>query len=306
MSSLRFRHRNSGATSVTLVQALIGDAPAQIAEQLGRSVVQVASRGHGHGAGTIWRADGIVVTNHHVAPGDHNEVRLADGRTLPTTTLARDPLNDLAVLRVEARDLPAVAVGDARALRVGELVIAVGHPFGVRGAVTVGMVNALPYLDEGGHGRQIVQADVLLGPGNSGGPLANARGAVVGINAMVAGGLGLAVPSFLVERMLNGQPERATIGIQAQGVALPAVIAARAGTERGALVLAVAPGSPAEAAGLLLGDLIVAVDGHPIAGADGLARALGAANGVVRLGLLRGGEPREVVVLPARPTERAA
>jgi len=244
---------------VTLAQALIGDAPAQIAAQVGRSVVQVASRGHGHGAGTIWRSDGLVVTNHHVAPGDHNQVRLADGRTLTAETVARDPINDLAVLRVDATGLPAVVVGDARKLRVGELVVAVGHPFGVRGAVTVGMVNALPYLDEDGHGRQIVQADVLLGPGNSGGPLANARGEVVGINAMVAGGLGLAVPSFLVERLLAPRTRPATIGVQAQTVELPPPLAARSGTARAALVLAVVPGSPADASGLLLGDLIVAV-----------------------------------------------
>jgi serine protease Do len=292
---------------VTLAQALIGDAPAQIAAQVGRSVVQVASRGHGHGAGTIWRSDGLVVTNHHVAPGDHNQVRLADGRTLTAETVARDPINDLAVLRVDATGLPAVVVGDARKLRVGELVVAVGHPFGVRGAVTVGMVNALPYLDEDGHGRQIVQADVLLGPGNSGGPLANARGEVVGINAMVAGGLGLAVPSFLVERLLAPRTRPATIGVQAQTVELPPPLAARSGTARAALVLAVVPGSPADASGLLLGDLIVAVDGAPAVGAGWLAHALGAhAGGVVRLGVLRGGEPREVVVLPARPEERAA
>jgi serine protease Do len=296
-----------GEANVTLAQALIGDAPAEIAAQVGRSVVQVASRGHGHGAGTIWRPDGIVVTNHHVAPGDHNQVRLADGRVLPAETVARDPTNDLAVLRVDATGLPAAAVGDARKLRVGELVVAVGHPFGVRGAVTVGMVNALPYLDEDGHGRQIVQADVLLGPGNSGGPLANARGEVVGINAMVAGGLGLAVPSFLVDRLLAPRARPATIGIQAQTVELPRPLAARAGTDRAALVLAVAPGTPADAAGLLLGDLIVAVDGAPAVGAGWLAHALGAhAGGVVRLGVLRGGELREVVVLPARPEERAA
>ncbi len=292
---------------MTLAQALIGDAPAQIAAQVGRSVVQVASRGHGHGAGTIWRSDGLVVTNHHVAPGDHNQVRLADGRTLTAETVARDPINDLAVLRVDATGLPAVVVGDARKLRVGELVVAVGHPFGVRGAVTVGMVNALPYLDEDGHGRQIVQADVLLGPGNSGGPLANARGEVVGINAMVAGGLGLAVPSFLVERLLAPRTRPATIGVQAQTVELPPPLAARSGTARAALVLAVVPGSPADASGLLLGDLIVAVDGAPTAGAGSLAHALGAhAGGVVRLGVLRGGELGEVVVLPARPEERAA
>lgn len=280
---------------MTLVQALIGDAPAAIAEELGKSVVQVVSRGRGHGAGTIWRPDGVVVTNHHVAPADGNQVRLADGRTLAASVVARDEANDLAVLKIAASDLTAVRVGDSRKLRVGELVVAVGHPFGVRGAVTIGMVNGLPHRGENG-GREIVQADVLLGPGNSGGPLANARGEVVGINAMVAGGLGLAVPSHLVERLLGASGERATIGVKVQSVAVP-----------GALVVSVREGSPAETAGLLLGDLIVAVDGRPIDTAPRLHDELAAhPGGVLRLGLLRGGEPRELVVLPERPERRAA
>jgi serine protease Do len=278
---------------VALVQALIGEAPTEIAAEVGRSVVQVGARNHGHGAGTIWRADGIVITNHHVAPGEGNEVRLADGRSFEAKVVARDPANDLTALRIDVTGLPPVRVGDSRQLRVGELVVAVGHPFGVRGAVTVGMINALPHGDANG-GREIVQADVLLGPGNSGGPLANARGEVIGINSMVAGGLALAVPSHLVERMLGA--ERATIGVQVQGI-----------PDHGALVLAVKEDSPAEAAGLMLGDLIVAVDGQTVTNAEGLYRALGAyQGGVVRVGFVRGGQPREVVVLPARPEERAA
>lgn len=187
---------------MALVQALIAEAPAELASEIGRSVVQIGARGHGHGAGTIWRSDGIVVTNHHVAPGEANEVRLADGRAFQARVVARDPANDLVVLRIDASRLPAVTIGDSRGLRVGELVVAVGHPFGMRGAVTVGIVNALPHRVEDG-GREMIQADVLLGPGSSGGPLANARGEVVGINAMVAGGLALAVPSHLVDRMLG-------------------------------------------------------------------------------------------------------
>jgi serine protease Do len=133
-------------------------------------------------------------------PGDRADVLLADTRRLLARVAARDPVNDLALLRVEAGGLPAVEVAAARAVRPGELVLAVGHPFGLRNAVTVGLVIGRTTRE---HGRAVIQADVLLGPGNSGGPLANARGQVIGINAMVAGGLALAVPSHLVERLVE-------------------------------------------------------------------------------------------------------
>jgi serine protease Do len=179
----------------------LGEAAAAVAERVRPSVVEVRLPGRGVGAGTIWSSDGTIVTNHHVVPGDRAEVRLADGRVFPAEVVARDPGNDLAVLRVPASDLPAAVIGDARGLRVGELVLAVGHPFGLRGAVSVGVVSeALPQGT--GPSRELVRADVLLGPGNSGGPLTDGLGRVVGINAMVNGGLALAVPSHLVERLL--------------------------------------------------------------------------------------------------------
>ena len=178
-------------------------AVARLAEALRASVVEVRTPGAGHGAGTIWRSDGTIVTNHHVVPGDRAEVVLSDGRRLPAVVVGRDPRNDLAVLEVAAGGLPAVTVGDAAGLRCGELVVAVGHPFGIRGAVTLGVVSAaLPPRPVPLPVRELIRADVLLGPGNSGGPLADARGRVVGINAMVAGGLALAVPARLVERLL--------------------------------------------------------------------------------------------------------
>ena len=181
----------------------VGRAAAEVAQRLGASVVEVRTAGAGHGAGTIWRSDGTIVTNHHVVPRERAEVALADGRRLPAVVVARDPRNDLAVLRVAAGDLPAATIGDAAALRCGELVIAVGHPFGMRNAVTLGVVSAaMPPRPVPLPIRELIRADVLLGPGNSGGPLADARGRVVGINAMVAGGLALAVPSHLVERLL--------------------------------------------------------------------------------------------------------
>lgn len=187
----------------------VGRAAADLVERLQRSVVEVRTPGAGHGAGTVWRPDGLVVTNHHVVPRDRAEVVLADGRRLDGEVVARDERNDLALLEVAAGGLPAVPVGDARALRVGELVVAVGHPFGLRGAATIGVVSAaMPPRPVPLPARELIRADVLLGPGNSGGPLADARGYVVGINAMVVGGLALAVPAQLVERLIMARAVR--------------------------------------------------------------------------------------------------
>lgn len=187
--------------------AVLGGWAADVARRLLASVVEVISEA-GQGAGTVWRPDGTIVTSHHVAPGRQALVRLADGRTLPGVVLARDLRNDLAVLKVSAAP-PAAPIRDGRQLRAGELVLAIGHPFGQRGAVTLGVVSsALPAVPAPG-ARELIRADLLLGPGNSGGPLADARGRVVGINAMIGGGLALAVPSHLVERLLAALDQRA-------------------------------------------------------------------------------------------------
>jgi serine protease Do len=287
----------------------VGAAAAEVAERVCASVVEVRAQGGGAGAGTIWRPDGIILTNHHVVPRDRAEVILADGRRLEGAVVGRDPRNDLAALEVTATGLAAATIGDARALRVGELVMAIGHPFGVRCAVTVGVVSVA--LPERGpeQVRELVRADVLLGPGNSGGPLADARGRVVGINSMVVGGLALAIPSHVAARLVAELGGRPSLGIALRDVELPPALLARApaGAGRGALVLRVNPGSAAEQAGLLIGDLLVSVDGRALNGSQGVLDALaGWPGGPIRLGLLRGGVPREVVVLPARPERRAA
>ena len=187
----------------TPLPAALRAAAADLARRLRPSVVEVLTPGHGVGAGTIWRSAGLIVTNQHVAPWGRVGVVLADGRRLPGRVVGADAANDLAVVRVEASDLPAVEVGDARALRVGELVLAIGHPFGRRGALSIGVVGGAPPRQSGSAGRELIRADVLLGPGNSGGPLIDVHGRVVGINAMVAGGLGLAIPSHLAERLVR-------------------------------------------------------------------------------------------------------
>jgi serine protease Do len=284
-----------------------------MAEQLSQSVVEVRSDGSGSGAGTIWRAGGVVVTNDHVVSRDRAAVTLRDGRTLPASLVARDRRNDLAILHVEATELPAAPLGDARRLRPGELVLAVGHPFGVRRALTIGVVHsALPGRARR-EGRELLYADVLLGPGNSGGPLADARGRVVGINAMVSNGLALAVPSHAVERLLGaGTP---VLGIGVRDVALTPRQAQRA-SERfgvpggaGILVLEVEPGSAAEEAGLLFGDVLVELGDEPLHAAAVLPDLLAEHASVpLRLGVLRGERALEITATlrAAAAVQRAA
>jgi serine protease Do len=214
---------------------------------------------------------------------------------------ARDTRNDLAALKAPSQELPAATIGDARTLRVGELVLAVGHPFGIRSSLTVGVVSgALPQPDAASRGqvrtplRQLIRADVLLGPGNSGGPLLNARGQVVGINAMVMGGLALAVPSHLVERLLADAGGRQRLGIEAIQVELASPFGAYS---RGALLTKVAAGSAAEAAGLLVGDVLLALGEAPLLDFDNLRDAVAAMSDTpLRLSILRGGTERKVTI----------
>ncbi len=193
--------------SSTMTTAILGALTAQTAElidTLRRSVVVVRGS-DGHGAGVIWDSQGLIVTNDHVARGDRADVELSDGRRLQARTLARDRENDLALLRVSARDLPAAPVGDSQALKVGELILAVGHPWGLRETATLGIVSgAGPGTWLGQTRQEMLQADIALSPGNSGGPLADAWGRVVGIASMVlSSGIALAVPSHVVQRFVQ-------------------------------------------------------------------------------------------------------
>ena len=171
---------------------------AAVAAALSRSTVQVRTRRFGVGSGVIWHPSGLIITNAHVVRGPRATVELSDGRVLDAVCTRRDLQRDLAALTVSAADLPSVTVGDSDALRVGQLVLAVGNPLGLVGALTTGIIHAMGPKD-----ASWVQADVRLAPGNSGGPLADVHGRVIGINAVIAGGLALAVPSKAVERFLR-------------------------------------------------------------------------------------------------------
>ena len=175
---------------------------AAVVGRLRENTVELRSMGRAGGSGVIWRSDGLIVTSAHVvgsAPLAHHrlQVVLPDTRRLPAAVLEWNRQLDLALLRVEARGLPAARVGDSSCLRPGELILAVGHPFGLSAAVVTGVVHAAPA--RGTAALRWVQADLRLAPGNSGGPLADAAGQVVGINAMIVGRLALAVPSRVVQ-----------------------------------------------------------------------------------------------------------
>jgi serine protease Do len=268
---------------------------AAVAERLRQSTVAVRGRGPGGGSGVIWRAEGLIVTNAHVARGSEAFVELWDKRTFPAKVVARNARRDLAALTIEAGDLPSAPIADSDALRVGQLVLAVGNPLGLVGALTAGIVHAIGPT-ENSRGQRWVQADVRLAPGNSGGPLADVQGRVVGINSMIAGGLALAVPSNAVERFLVLRGRRPYLGIDVQPVSVP--LEGRAAL--GLLLLAVVAGSPAEQAGLMIGDVVVGTDGRTLGEPSDLLVALNAAGsgGTVRVDLIRGGRrvQRDVVV----------
>jgi serine protease Do len=197
-----------------MILQMIGDSAARfdealsaLGEKLRRSTVQVFDGRRGAGSGVIWRADGWIVTNAHVVRSNSARVRLADGRTIEADVFARAEERDLAALYVAARDLPAAEIGASTAVRVGEIVLAAGSPFGVRGAVSAGVLHAVGAVPRIGKQRWL-QADLELAPGNSGGPLADASGRVIGINSMIAMGLGLAIPSHDVEQFLRRAMQR--------------------------------------------------------------------------------------------------
>jgi serine protease Do len=258
----------------------------EIAEKLRRSTVLVYAGPRGNGSGVIWSADGAIITNAHVARSSQLRVQLWDGREFAATVASRDTTRDLAELRIRAADLPAAAIADSSQVRPGELAIAIGNPLGFVGALTTGLVHAVGPLRRLGAAPWI-QADVRLAPGNSGGPLADARGRVIGINTMVAGRLALAVPSNAVTHFLAADPIDAWLGVSVAPVRVP-----RPGTRSksfGLVVMEVEPDSPAANASLLPGDILLGTDEKSFASPGDLAAALqGSGPRLLRLAFLRG------------------
>jgi S1-C subfamily serine protease len=297
------------------------------AERVGPWVVNVeAGRGRrrmaggGTGSGFVLTPDGFVLTNSHVVEGARTvEVATMDGRRFPAEVVGDDPATDLAVLRIEGADLPSAVLGDSRSLRVGQLVVAVGNPYGFQCTVTAGVISALGRSLRSRSGRlmvDIVQTDAALNPGNSGGPLADSRGRVIGVNtAMIptAQGLCFAIPIHTAEwvagRLIrDGRVRRAFLGLGGQSVPLSPPVARRNGlTGTGVRALAVEPESPAASAGLREGDIVVALDDVPIAGIDELQAQLDETRIGVgsSLTILRDGEKKVLAIVPQEWTARS-
>ena len=293
-----------------------------VAERLLASVANVrverqTRRGPAIGAGSavVIAPDGYLLTSAHVVQRSRGgSVGFGDGRELRFTVVGRDPLSDLAVLGAEGRDLIAAELGEASALRVGQLVVAIGNPNGFGGSVTAGVVSglgrSLPVGSRGGPQRlveNVIQTDAALNPGNSGGALADGGGRVVGINTAVAGiGLGLAVPindatrAIVAALIRDGRVDRAQVGIAAAPAPLPPAIARRLGRDRGIAVLSVIEGGPADRAGVRTGDVLVGVEGQALADATDLQRLMvGERIGrPLRATVLRAGSLSDVTIVP--------
>jgi S1-C subfamily serine protease len=268
----------------------------------------------GSGSGFVFTPDGLILTNSHVVHRASTiEVTLADGRRFRADLVGDDPDTDLAVVRIAAPNLVPAVLGDSQAIRPGQLVVAIGNPYGFQASVTAGVVSALGRSLRASSGRlmdDIIQTDAALNPGNSGGPLVTSRGEVIGVNtAMIPSAQGIAfaiginttkvVAGLLVR---DGKIRRGVIGVAGQNVPLPRRVTRFHGlsVESGILVISIEPNSPAQRSGLREGDILVEFDGQPVAGIDDLHRLLTEARVGARAPatILRGAEKVTLVVIP--------
>ncbi|MCK6544721.1 trypsin-like peptidase domain-containing protein [Myxococcota bacterium] len=283
-------------------------------EPLERRMMGVAS-------GVVISADGYIVTNHHVVAGaDEIRARFVDGRTLDAKLIGTDEATDLALLEVDAKDLPYLEMGDSNALRLGEIVLAVGNPFGVGETVTMGIVSAKGRSNIGiVDYEDFIQTDAAINPGNSGGALVNLEGKLVGINTAIlshsggAAGIGFAVPSAMVRPILDqirtsGTVTRGWLGVAIQDLTpeLAKALRLKDVDVRGVVISDVLEGGPAARGGLESGDVVLSLDGKPVTSSTGLRNAIAmkAPGAKAKLVVLRGDERRErVVTLAKKPAE---
>jgi len=273
-----------------------------------------SQRAGGSGSGFIFTPDGFILTNSHVVHGAARiRVTLTDGRSLDADLIGDDPGTDLAVVRIQAPNLTPALLGDSSALRPGQIVIAIGNPYGFQCTVTAGVVSALGRSLRAGTGRlidNVIQTDAALNPGNSGGPLVNSRGEVVGVNTatiQAAQGICFAIAvdtaRFVAARLIkDGRIRRAWLGLAGQTVPLPRRVVRffDLPAATGVLVTGTDPGSPARASGLRDGDIILSCSGAPLAGVDDLQRFLTDARVGVStpFGILRGTERLTIAIVP--------
>ncbi len=308
------------AYSNAVVNAADEVSPAVVKIDVRKSGAARGREGGGSGSGFIITPDGFILTNSHVVHGaDRVEVTLADGRRPDAHVIGSDPDTDLAVVRIYAPNLKPVRLANSEQLRVGQLAIAIGNPYGFQYTVTAGVVSALGRSFRSNSGRlmdNIIQTDAALNPGNSGGPLVNSRGEVIGVNTAVilpAQGLCFAIAintaKYIAGWLIkDGVIHRAYLGVGGQTTKIHRRIVRHYSLpiETGMLIVAVEPASPAGRAGLREGDLIVEFSGHPIASVDDLHKQLTGAQVGVRsqLTIIRGTEKLQVELVPEESQPR--
>jgi S1-C subfamily serine protease len=257
----------------------------RIARQVSPAVVSVAQAEGGSGSGVIVRPDGVILTNAHVV-GMSRAVRvgLADGRRVEGRVIGRDPALDVAVVRIDAPNAPVAPIGDSDHLEVGQTAIAIGNPLGLERTVTTGVISAVNRSPRGFMLDGLIQTDAAISPGNSGGPLLDSRGRVIGINTAVlqgrgAQGLGFAVPINLAQNvaeqiLATGRVVRSFLGVEYRDVEPEMAEQFRLAVREGIVVVSVWPGTPADSAGVERGDIITRVDDTPIKQGGDLRRVL--------------------------------
>jgi S1-C subfamily serine protease len=308
------------AYSRTVVDVVerVGPAVASIAvTRQGRDRVGRTRRAEGAGSGFVFTPDGYLLTNSHVVSGASQiGVALPDGRQLDAQLIGDDPDTDLAVIRVGAHDLPVVELGSSRALRVGQIAVAIGNPLGFQNTVTAGVVSALGRSLRAQTGRlmdDVIQTDAALNPGNSGGPLVNSAGRVIGVNTAVIPGAqsicfatGIDTARWVVSQLFaHGRVRRAWIGVGGTTVPLVRRVQRALAIDQASAVRVseVQKDSPAAIAGLETGDFIIGLDGRAVAGIDELLRLMDATR-IQRLCVLRVVRGAKILHLTLTPTER--
>jgi Do/DeqQ family serine protease len=304
--------RTQGTTRVRESRSFPGDP---FEEFFGRRMPQIPQqprRESGLGSGVVVSTDGYVLTNNHVIDGSRQvEVELTDGRTFKATVVGADPPSDLAVLKLQAKDLPTLPLGDSDQVKVGDLALAVGNPLGVGQTVTMGIVSAKGRATGSGSGsfEDFIQTDAPINRGNSGGALVNTRGELIGINSQILSpsggniGIGFAIPVNMARNVMEqlvqgGTVQRGMLGVTVQGISSDIAASLGLSEVKGALVSTVNEDSPAERAGVKRGDVITSINGQAVTDSNTLRNQVSRLKPgtTVSLKLIRGGEPREVSV----------